>query len=108
MADRPADGSATFGKLGDVVGVEADERGADDGIEFRFGDEMTVSLGGDGEAVGDVHSLSAELADHLAERGVLAADERDVLDARVREPFDEGAGVHDFVGLAVIRELPAR
>ena len=60
-------------------------------------EHVAVGLGGDGEAVRDADALSGELPVHLAERGVLAADERHVLDAELLEEADVAKPAHDLI-----------
>ena len=59
-------------------------------VEPGFAQEMAIRLGGDRRShSGTFTPLRGELAIHLAERGVLAADQRHVVDADVGKPFDE-------------------
>jgi len=46
-------------------------------------EQMAVGPGSDRKAVGHAHALRAQFADHFAQRGVLAADLRDIGDADV-------------------------
>ena len=50
---------------------------------------MAIGLGGDREAIGNGDALRRELLEHLAKRGVLAADQRNVLDANLAKEADE-------------------
>ena len=50
--------------------------------------EVPVRLGRDRESIRDLHPGGCQLAVHLAERGVLAADQRDVVDADFVKPLD--------------------
>ena len=53
-------------------------------------DEGLERVGGGGETAGHRHTESGELADHLAERGVLAADLGEIGQAQVVQPQDVG------------------
>jgi hypothetical protein len=48
-----------------------------------------ISFRRDGEAIGNANSERHELRDHFAERRVLAADERNVLEPEIAEASDE-------------------
>jgi hypothetical protein len=56
------------------------------GLESGAGDEIPVCFGGDRKTVGHVDSLGCQLSDELAEGSVLAANQRNVLDADFLKP----------------------
>jgi hypothetical protein len=84
---------SAFSEVRHVVCVEVGERGTDALIELCFADEMPEAHGGDGKTIRHLHSLAGEFAHHLAKRGVFAADERNVINRDVGEPFDERMGL---------------
>ena len=49
-------------------------------------DEAPIGSGGGRESGRDADALCGQAPDHLAERGILAADPRDVASAQVVEP----------------------
>ena len=51
--------------------------------------EMAVSVGRDGETIRDAYSAARQLTIELAERGVLAPDEPDIVEADIAEPADK-------------------
>src|SRR6202008_5141225 len=59
--------------------------------------DMFVGLGGDGEPVRYADALLGQLLEHLAERGVLAADERHVVDTKLFEEANVGQAAHDLI-----------
>ncbi len=84
--DRVADLLAAASQLGDVLGVQPLEQLGDALVEAGLLQEVPVSLRGHREPRRDVHPPRHQLAVHLAERGVLAADFRDVFDTDFFEP----------------------
>ena len=86
-------GVAALAQVCHVVGVEVGERRANALVEPCFADEMAVRFGRDGKSIRHFNSLAGEFADHLAERCVLSADQRDIGNRDVGEPFDEGVGL---------------
>jgi hypothetical protein len=54
---------------------------------------MAIRLGRDGKAIRDANARPGELAIQLAERGILAPDERDVAESDVLEPLNERRSV---------------
>ena len=93
--DRLADLLAHLRQRAGVVGVEPLELAGDLLGQAGVADEPTVGVGRRREPVGHVHAELGEVADHLAERGVLAADLLEVVEAELGEGPDVGvlAGV---------------
>ena len=58
---------------------------------------VSVGLGGDGEPVRDADALLGQLLEHLAERGVLTADERHVVDAKLFEEANVAEPAHNLI-----------
>ena len=58
------------------------------GIHAGLSKEVAICLGGDCEPVGDLHTRGCQFAIHLAERGVLPANQRDIVDADFVKPPD--------------------
>ena len=92
--DPAADLSAGLGERGDVVDVEVREADAIFAGEIAVGQEFAERGGSGGEAAGHADARVAELADHFAERGVLAADFVDVGHAQALEGNDAGRRAH--------------
>ena len=76
--DPAADLRAHDGEPLDVIDVEVRQRVADALIEAALRQELAVGVRGGGEAAGHRHAEVRQRGDHLAERGVLAADQFDV------------------------------
>ncbi len=72
----------------DVIDVEAGERAGDASVEAVLREELAVGVRGGGEAARHADAELRELAQHLAERGILAADAIDVLAADFIEGND--------------------
>jgi hypothetical protein len=72
----------------DIARVQAIERGMQARPGVGLVEHMAVAQGGDRKAVRHADALSRQLAVHLAERGVLAADQRHVANAQILEPAD--------------------
>ena len=51
-----------------------------------MGKKLAIGIGGGGEAVRHIHAGIGEMADHFAQRGVLAADRLDVVHSQLAEP----------------------
>ncbi len=77
-----------LGEVVDVVGAQPFERRLQRLERAGRLERVAVGVGRDREPVRDQHALVAELPVHLAERGVLAADNRDVCDPDLVEPAD--------------------
>ena len=97
VGDPVADARAGARERLDVGDVQARQRLADALHEAVVLEVVAVALGGDGEAVRHAHPLRRELAVHLAERGVLAADEGDVLHADLGEASYVAVALHGFL-----------
>jgi hypothetical protein len=69
-----------------VVGVEAVQHRGDPHRQPGLAQEAAVGVRGGGEAVGHPHSGGGQVRDHLAERGVLAADLLQVGQTEIGEP----------------------
>ena len=80
---------AALAEIFHVPGVEILQDVANLPVQPRLAQEVTIRLGGDGKAIRHLHALGRQLAKHLAQRRVLAANERHIVDADVGEPFDE-------------------
>ena len=98
-ADLLADG----GEAVHVVHVERREDLADAPVEAVLREEVPVGLRGGGEAAGNGHAEAREARDHLADRGILAADDLDILALQLLERND--VGIHRFSGAGMIRVL---
>ena len=83
-----------------VVGVEAGEPDADPLGQAGVAEEALVGVGGGGEPVRARAPRRRQVRDHLAERGVLAADLLQVVQAELGEP-------PDVVGVVRLRLLDA-
>ena len=81
---------------GDVGGVEVVELGMQTVPGAGLVQHVAIGLGGDGESVRDADALPGQLLEHLAQRGVLAADERHVVDADLLEKADVPRCTHDL------------
>ena len=57
-------------------------------VEARFAQNIAIGFGGDRKAVGHFYAFALQFPAHLAQRGILAADERNVIDANFVEPSD--------------------
>ncbi len=77
LHDPLADLRAGLGQRIDVIHVERIERGIDAIGQAIVGEELAIGLGRGRETTRDTYA-GGQLADHLAERGVLAADLLDV------------------------------
>ena len=91
--DPLPDARTGLGEARDVVHVESVELGLDASCEALVGEERAVGVGGRGEATGHGDVECGEVGDHLAERGILAADRRDVVAAEFGEW--NGAAAHE-------------
>ena len=80
--------AAALAEVLHVVRVEVAQNLADALVEPRLAQKMAVRLGRDGETIGHLDALARQFAAHLAQRGILAADQRDVVDADLVKPED--------------------
>ena len=85
LEDGATDGRTYFGHRR-LCRLELSEFGDDQGLEAIRLDEVPVGVGGGGKASGNFDAPAAELAHHLPERGVLAADGRHVASPYLLEP----------------------
>ena len=90
LPDPAADLGAGLGQGAHVVGVEAGEALADPLGQPAFGEELAEGMRRGREAAGDADARLAQLADHFAEGGVLAADRLDIGHSQLFEAGDEG------------------
>ena len=72
----------------DVVDIQRPQRRVDLFLQVVMGDEMAITLGRDGETVRDTDPLLGQGAEHLAQRRVLAPDERNVIDGDLGKSAD--------------------
>ncbi len=84
------------GQRGDVVGVDVVEFGVQAVPGTRLVQHVSIGGGGDGEPVRHPDPVLGELPEHLTQRGVLATDQRHVLDPEVLEKADEPPWTHDL------------
>ena len=66
-----------------------------------FVQHVAIGRGGDGESVRYADALSGQLLQHLAQRGVLSADERHVVDAEVLKEADVPRCTHELSSRSV-------
>ncbi len=87
--DHPAaDLPAGRGQCRHVLDVQRRQPVEDALVQVVVGDEVLERLGGGGEAAGDRDAQPGQVADHLAERGVLAAHAGQVVEAQRVQPED--------------------
>ncbi len=86
IENQPARQAPPGAEVVDVAGVEPLQYLAEPAVERRLTQKIPVRLGSHCKSVGDLHPLWRELAVHLAQRRVLAADERHVVDADLLKP----------------------
>ncbi len=84
-------------QIGHVVGVQIVEGLVKPAPGIRLLQDVTVGIGGGGVSVGHEHALVGQLAVHLAERRVLAAHQRNVVDADLFEETDVLALAHGLL-----------
>ena len=72
----------------DIVDVEAIERVIDTFVETIRAEKIAIGCGAGRKAAGDSDSQVAKIADHFAERGVLATNHFDVIHAKLIELDD--------------------
>ena len=85
MADR----QASLGEIRQVCHLKAMEEGGNLRREAACLHEVPVSIRRDRKPVRHAHAGAAQLAIQLTERGVLAADGRDLAQTDVLEPANE-------------------
>ena len=86
--DPLPDLGAAGGELADVVDVETLKLGRDAFGEAGLGEELAKALGRGREPAGHLDPGARELADHLADRRILAADPLDVVHPELFERDD--------------------
>ena len=89
--DPAADFGAGRGQGGDVIDIERGETVLDALGQAALGDELLEGLGRGRVAAGHRDAELAQVADHLAERGVLAADLAEIGQAQRIEPKNQVA-----------------
>ena len=73
---------------GDVGGVQLVELGMQTVPGAGLVQHVAIGLGGDGEPVRDADALPGQLLEHLAQRRVLSADQRHIVDAELLKKAD--------------------
>ncbi len=76
-------------EVGDVARVEPGQGLLEPLLQPAFREDRPVRVRGHREPVGHLHAVGRELAIQLAQRGVLPAHQRDVVDADVGKPADQ-------------------
>jgi len=101
---------AARGELGDIIDVECGELAADALGESPLREELAIGVRRGGEAARHLYAELRQGTDHLAKRGVLAADTLDISHAELLERND--VGVHGSsrwsVGVGRLPQAPAR
>jgi len=85
LEDHPPHPRSALFEIFDVLYVKTLKRGRDGLPQSRGINEMPVGISGRGKTVRDQDAARLELAEHLAERGVLAADGLDILEPQPAE-----------------------
>src|SRR5438067_497112 len=86
LGDPFADFLTAGGERRDIVGGKLFQLGFYLLIEAVGGQEFPERIGGGGKASGDADPGSRKRAAHLAQRGILAADLRQIAKAQILEP----------------------
>src|SRR5688572_18345312 len=86
LEDPGTDLLAAGGERIHVVAIECAEALVDAPLEIVCADEFAERRRGRGKPSGHADAGGREPRDHLAERGVLAADFREILEAQVLKP----------------------
>ena len=71
------------------MGVESGQGLVDCILDTGGLDQVLIGIGGYGKAVRHLDPVRGEILIHLAERGVFAADDGDIINADIIEPEDE-------------------
>jgi hypothetical protein len=87
--DPAADLLSRFGERGDIADIEVGETLRYPPGESVLRQEVAVSLRRRGKATRHAHAGTAQLADHFAQRRVLAADRRDIAHAQCRKILNQ-------------------
>jgi hypothetical protein len=102
--DPATDLRAGARKRGDVVDIELAEHLIDARAQLRSIDEFAEGGGGRRETARDADAFGGEMSDHLAKRGILAADLRQIGHAELVEPHHSLLFSHPAVSLNHGRE----
>ena len=100
LHDPAADRSAGRSQIFDVIHVEGRERRSDARVERALRQEVAIGRGGGGKATRYAYADTRQVAEHLADRGVLASDHLDVAHAELIEGNHIGA--HDACTLVSV------
>ncbi len=96
MADPVPDPGSARRQGGDVAGIETGQLGFDALHQAIVGQVMAISLGSDGEAVGNIHPGAVEGLVHFTQGGILAAHQGDVVNVDFGKGLDIAHGVFCF------------
>ena len=102
--DRGTDRLAHLGERG--AGVEAGELRLHQRFERIVREKATVRVGRDRESTGYANARAAEIADHLAKRGGLPADDRHIIARNVFEPPEHDTSNQGTAEVFAIRAVP--
>ena len=84
--DRMPDAGSARAQVLDIARIQVSKDIPYLGVHAGLSKEVAISLGGDCEPVGDLHTRGCQFAIHLSERGVLPANQRDIVDADFIKP----------------------
>ena len=73
-------------QFGHIFDVQTGQRGGNALVQAVVRQKGAVGFGGGGEAAGHAHAFFGKLADHFAQRGVLAAHALDIVHTQVFKP----------------------
>jgi len=96
-----ADARAARGERVDIIDIESRQLAADACVEAPLREELAIGVCGGGEAARYLNAELRQRADHLPERGILAADTLEVAHAELLEGND--VGVHESSRWSVTR-----
>ena len=97
-----ADAATTLTEVADISSVQITQDIPHPVIQPALAHEVTIGVGRDRKAVGHSNTLRHEFAVHLAQRGVLTSNQRDVINARFGKP----ANLRRLFGAADHRNRP--
>ena len=104
--DQFADRVGAARQVVDVRLVEVVQQRVQAAVQVVVGKNLAIGLGRHGEAVRHLDAQRDQFAIHLAERGVLAADQRHVAQAQIGKPANVGGGRRAHVaGVPCCRRL---
>ncbi len=89
IADNITAFGTAFGQVSHVLGVQIRKHLADFRLDACFFQQIAVGVGGDGKPMRDSHTFAGKMLIHLAQRGVLAADQRHITNADFIKPKDQ-------------------